>query len=197
MRRNLRIETIAAIAYGISFATALSFMPVVLRRLGASSTMLAIYTAQTYLGSVLSTLGVLLLRRRQPLTFVTICWLLARSLLLPTFLIAQAGWLLALTAVSWLLAAFPGPAYARMVQAVYPAGDCGGALAIVRTGMVLAVLLVTPLAGLGLDHFGYRVLFPTAGVVGMLAVLIFTRLRVDMRALPPQQDRSLRGVWSI
>jgi predicted MFS family arabinose efflux permease len=197
VRRNLWIETTAAIAYGIFFAAALSFMPVVLRRLGASATLLAIYTAQTYLGSVLSTVGVLMMRRREPLTFVTACWLLARSLLLPTFLIAQAGWLLALTALVWLLEAFPSPAYARVVQAIYPARYRGRALAVVRIGMVLAILLVTPLAGLGLDHFGYQVLFPIAGLVGILATLIFSRLRMDVHALPPQQARSLGGIWRI
>jgi predicted MFS family arabinose efflux permease len=197
VRRNLRIETVASIAYGIFFAAAFSFMPVVLRRLGASATLLAIYTAQTYLGSVLSTLGVLLMRRRDPLAFGTACWVLARSLLLPTFLIAQAGWLLVLTALVWLLEAFPSPAYARVVQAIYPARYRGRALAVVRTGMVLAILLVTPLAGGALDRFGYRVLFPIAGVVGVISALIFARVRVDEHALPPQQARSLGGVWGL
>jgi predicted MFS family arabinose efflux permease len=197
VRRNLWIETLASIAFGIFYAAAISFMPVVLRRLGASSTLLAIYTAQTYLGSVLSTLGVLMMRRREPLTFATTCWLLARSLLLPTFLIAQAGWLLALTALAWLLEAFPGPAYARVIQAIYPARYRGRALSIVRVGLVLAVLVVTPLAGLALDHIGYRVLFPIAAIIGVLATLIFSRLHVDERGLPPQQTRSLGGVWRL
>jgi MFS family permease len=197
VRRNVRIETIAAVAYGIFFAVAISFMPVVLRRLGASSTLLAIYTAQTYLGSVLSTLGVLMMRRRRPLMFAATCWLLARGLLLATALITQAGWLLALTAVFWLLEAFPGPAYARVVQAIYPARYRGRALSIVRVGMVLAVLLVTPLAGLGLDYIGYQALFPVGAAIGVLATLIFSRVRVDERALPPQQARSLGGVWRL
>jgi DHA1 family inner membrane transport protein len=197
VRRNLWTETIASIAFGIFFATALSFMPVVLRRLGASSTLLAIYTAQTYLGSVLSTLGVLMMRRRRPLMFATTCWLLSRSLLLATAFIAQAGWLLVLTAAFWLLESFPGPAYARVIQAIYPARYRGRALSIVRVGLVLAVLLVTPLAGLGLDYIGYRVLFPIAAVIGVLATLIFSRLRVDERGLPPQQARSLSGVWRL
>jgi MFS family permease len=197
LRRNLWIETTAAIAYGVFFATALAFMPVVLRRLGASSTLLAIYTAQTYLGSVLSTLGLLLMRRRRPLTFATTCWLLSRSLLLATLLIAQAGWLLVLMAAFWLLEAFPGPAYARIVQAIYPPRYRGRALAITRVGMVLALLIVTPLAGLGLDTLGYQVLFPLAGLVGVLSTLIFSRLRVDEGALPPPQARSLGSIWRI
>jgi predicted MFS family arabinose efflux permease len=197
VRHNLRIETIAAIAYGIFYAAAISFMPVVLRRLGASSSLLAIYTAQTYLGSILSTLGVLLMRRRRPLAFAVTCWLGARSLLLWTFLIAGAGWLLALTAVFWLLEAFPAPAYARIVQSIYPIRYRGRALSIVRVGMVLAILIATPLAGLGLDRFGYQVLFPIAGAAGVMSTLLFTRLRIDEAALPQQQRRSLASIWAI
>jgi predicted MFS family arabinose efflux permease len=197
VRRNLRVETIAAIAYGIFYAAALSFMPVVLRRLGASSGLLAIYTAQTYLGSILSTLGVLMMRRRRPLAFALICWLGSRSLLVWTFLIADAGWLLALTALFWLLESLPAPAYARIVQAIYPVAYRGRALAVVRVGMVLAILIAAPLAGMALDRIGYRALFPIAGVLGVASALLFTRLRVDERALPPLPPRSLRGIWSL
>jgi predicted MFS family arabinose efflux permease len=197
VRRNLRVEAIAAIAYGIFYAAAISFMPVVLRRLGASSGLLAVYTAQTYLGSILSTLGVLLMRRRRPLTFATICWLSARGLMLFTALIAGAGWLLALTALFWLLESFPAPAYALVIQAIYPVAYRGRALGIVRIGMVLAMLIATPLAGMALDAAGHRVLFPLAGAFGVASALLFTRLRVDESALPPQPLRSLRGIWAI
>ena len=197
VRRNLRIETSAAVAYGIFYAVAILFMPVVLRRLGASVGLLALYTAQTYLGSVLATFGVLLMRRRHPMTFSTFCWLAGRSLLLATFLITAAGPLLVLTALFWLLEAFPAPAYARIVQAIYPARYRGRALAVVRTGQVLALVLCTPLAGLGLDYLGYRVLFPAAGVIGILSALLFTRLRIDPAALTPLRPRSLGGVWAL
>src|SRR5262249_49146893 len=62
---------------------------------------------------------------------------------------------------------------------------------------VLAVLLVTPLAGLALDKVGYRVLIPAAALIGVLATVIFSRLRVDERAQPTQQARSLAGVWRL
>lgn len=68
VRSNLRIETLASIVYGVFYAITISFMPVVLRRMGASSGLLAIYTAQTYLGSILATFAVLLIRWYHPLT---------------------------------------------------------------------------------------------------------------------------------
>lgn len=68
MRYNLRIDTVAAVVFGVFYAAGLSFLPVVLRRLGASSDLLALNTAQTYLGSVFATVGVLLMQRFRPLT---------------------------------------------------------------------------------------------------------------------------------
>lgn len=197
IRYNLRIDTSAAIIFGIFYAAAISFMPVVLRRLGASSDLLALYTAQTYLGSVLATLGVLLMRRFSPMAFGAICWLIGRSLLLLIFWITDAAWLLALTAVFWTLEALPAPAYARIVQAIYPLRYRGRALALVRVGMVLALLITTPLAGIGFDTLGYQILIPLASVLGVIATLLFTRLRIAPDALPPQPARSLGSIWGI
>ena len=197
VRYNLRIDTVAAVVFGVFYAAGLSFLPVVLRRLGASSDLLALYTAQTYLGSVFATVGVLLMQRFRPLTVGVVCWLLSRSLLIWTFLIADATWLLALTALFWLIEALPSPAYSLVVQAIYPVRLRGRALGIVRMGMVLSILVTTPLAGMAFDYLGYQVIMPLASVLGVAATLLFTRLRIDRDALPTQPARSLRSIWAI
>jgi predicted MFS family arabinose efflux permease len=197
VRRNVWVEMIASISFGIFHAIAIAFMPVVLRRLGAEPGQLAFYAAQTYIGSILSTLSVLMMRRRRPLTFALICWLFGRGLLIWTFLITDATWLLALTAVFWLLEGLPAPAYARIIQSIYPVVYRGRALAVVRIGMVLAILIATPLAGMALDRVSYRTLFPIAALFAIASALLFTRLRLGEGGQPPPQTRSLREIWSI
>jgi MFS family permease len=197
LRTNIRIELAASIVYGLFYACTISFLPIVLRRLGASSEMLAIYFAETYLGSVFAYFAVMLMRGRHPKTFATACWLLSRSLFLPALFIAQASWLLVVTAVFWLFEAFPAPAYARIVQAIYPNPYRGRSLAVVRVGMVLALLIATPLAGKALDAFGHQVVFPFAALLGIASALIFSRLKIDERMLPPRADRATGGMWSI
>jgi hypothetical protein len=59
---------VATLAYAIFFAGALSFFPVILRRLGADTNQLALYVTLTYLGSVLTPLG-LRLTRNLPQSF--------------------------------------------------------------------------------------------------------------------------------
>ncbi|HXF62079.1 MAG TPA: MFS transporter, partial [Caldilineaceae bacterium] len=176
---------------------AIQFVPVVLRRLGAGSELLALYTAQTYLGSILTSFSIVLMRRRRTKSFAVWCWLAARSLFLLFAVITQAWWMLLVTAIFWLLEAFPSPAYTRMMQAIYPEGVRGQAMSLVRLGMTAAIVLVTPLAGWALDHWGYQVLFPLAALMGILATWFFNRLEVDEGALPPRQTRSLRSLWAV
>lgn len=195
VRPNVRIELGAMVAYGAFFAV-VYFLPVVLRNLGAGIELLALYTAQTYLGSVLALFSVRLLRGRDPRRFTVVCWSIARGLFLLAALASEAGWLLVLTALFWLFEAFPAPAYARIVQAIYPTPYRGRALGVVRTGMVLALLVATPLTGWALDALGHRVVLPVAGALGLCAAAIFARLRVEVAPLAP--DGGARGgAWRI
>ena len=197
VRRNMYMELLASVAYGIFYAAAIQYIPVVLRRLGASSDLLALYTAQTYLGSILTSLSIVLMRRRRPKNFVTLCWLMARSLFLLFALVTQVHWLLVVTAFFWLLEAFPSPGYTRIIQVIYPERVRGQILSVVRLGMVGAILLATPLAGWALDQVGYRVLFPIAALLGITATLIFSQLRVDEGPLPPRETRSVTSLWQL
>ncbi len=197
VRRNMYMELVASLAYGIFYAAAIQYIPVVLRRLGASSELLALYTAQTYLGSILTSLSIVLMRRRRPKNFVVLCWLVSRSLFLLFALVTQVHWLLLVTAFFWLLEAFPSPGYTRIIQVIYPERVRGQVLSVVRLGMVAAILLATPLAGWALDGLGYRILFPLAGLMGIGATWIFSRLRVDEGPLPPRQTRSVASLWQL
>lgn len=191
VRYNLFTEFWGAIAYGIFWATAIQFVPVVLRRMGAESDLLALYTALTYLGSVLTSLSIVLMRGRRTKTFAVWCWMAARSLFLVFAIVSEVYWILAVMALFWLIEAFPNPAYTRIVQAIYPQGVRGKALSLVRLGMTGAILLTTPVAGWMLDHWGYRVLFPAAALMGMLATWQFNRLDVEEGTLPPRETRSV------
>jgi predicted MFS family arabinose efflux permease len=191
------IELWASLAYGVFYAAAIQYIPVVMRRLGASSDLLAFYTAQTYLGSILTSFSIVLMRQRRTKSFIVLCWVLSRSLFLLFALVTQVHWLLVVTALFWLLETFPSPGYTRIIQVIYPEKIRGQVIAVVRLGMVAAILLTTPLAGWALDKLSYRVLFPVAGLVGMFAMWIFNRLEVNEGPLPPRQTRSLASLWAL
>ena len=181
-RHNIRVEIGWAAAYGV-FATALAFVPVVLRQLGAPAGWLAFYSSSTYFGSVASWAGLAFFRPGQVKRRMTAMWLVSRGLLVLVALVSGYPGLLLLVAVFWLLEGLPSPAYTAIVQRVYPVEDRGRVMSVTRVAMALPMLALGPVAGWLLDSAGYRVLFPLAGLVGMLGALIFSRLRVDETAL--------------
>lgn len=197
VRHNMYVELWVSIAYGVFFAASVSFIPVILRRQGASPDLLAVYTSQQFLGSALTSLSIVIMRRRRTMNVVVVCWLLARSVLLLWGFVTETGWLLVLGAVFWLLEAFPSPGYTRILLKIYPPESRGKIMGLVRLGRVSAILLITPVAGWALDQWGYQMLFPTAGLVGILSALLFRRLRVDEGQLPQRETKTLSELVGI
>lgn len=197
VRRNAVLDLWGAVAYGFFFGAALQFIPVVLRNLGASTEMLALYTSQTYLGSILTSFSIVLMRRRRTKSFAVACWYAARAIFLFVGLVRDVPWLVLLTAVFWFLEAFPSPAYTRIVQVIYPEAIRGKILSLVRLGMTVAVVAITPLAGWALDTWGYQILFPLAGLMGILATVFFNRIEVNEGPLPPRQTKTFAGLFAI
>lgn len=196
VRYNLTIDTIGAIVFAIFNAAVLGFIPVVLRRLGGDTTILALYAAQANVGFILSTFGVLFMRGRNPLKFALFFWLTARSLMIFTFFIADAGWMLILLSVFWILEGIPGPAYAQILQTIYPPQYRGRALGLVRLCMVIMITIATPIAGILLDNIGYQVIFPIASLCAFTSSLIFSRIKYTP-AEEAKQAPSLRSIFAI
>ena len=197
VRHNTSVELLTGLAYGVFYASVLAFMPVVLRRSGASAEMLAVYTSQQFVGFVIAAFSIVLMRRRRTMSVIVACWVVARATFLLFAFIVQPIWMIALSGIYWLFEAFPAPGYTRIQQKIYPDALRGKLMAYVRAGRVAAILVVTPLAGWALDHLGYQVLFPLGAVVGIVAALIFTRIRLDEGRLPPRETKALTDLWRI
>lgn len=197
VRRNALLDLWGAVAFGLFWGAALQFIPVVLRNLGASTEMLALYTSQTYLGSILTSFSIVLMRRRRTKSFAVACWYAARAIFLFVGLVENVPWLLALTALFWFLEAFPSPAYTRIVQVIYPETIRGKILALTRLGMTVAIVAITPLAGWALDAWGYRILFPLAALMGLFSIVLFNRIEVHEGPLPPRQTKTFASLLAI
>lgn len=197
IRKNMRIELWSALAYGAFYAATLPFLPVILRRAGASDLMLAIYTSQQFVGSVLTAFSIVLMRRRRTMNIIVVCWLISRSLILFFAFLVNPLLMIALGAIFWLLEAFPSPGYTRVLQKLYPANVRGKVMSLVRVGRISTMVLITPLAGWALDHWGYRILFPLGSLLGIISVLLFTRLDVNEGPLPARETKTLSELWQI
>ena len=197
VRRVMHIELSMSLAYGVFYACIIPFTQVVLRRLGASVDMLALYTALLFVGSVFTSFSIVLMRRRRTINIIVFCWLLGRSLFLLTAFVTGAMQLMAIGIVFWLLEAFVIPAYTRVIQKIYPESGRGKVMSTVRMGRVSVILLVTPLAGWALDRVGYQVLFPIGALFGILSTYLFTRIDLDEGELPPRKTKTFADLWQI
>ncbi|ABU57130.1 MFS transporter [Roseiflexus castenholzii] len=197
VRANVRIELFASFWYGLFFAASLTFFPVILRRLGATPFDLALYVIFSYIGQTLSPLSLALLQRASPLCFSIIAWSFGRGLLLCGALLTGAPWLLALAALFWIAEALPAPAYARIMQQIYPPRYRGRAMSAVRIGVAIVVLVATPVAGWALDQVGHQPLFALAAIFGVVSSLIFSRVRPLDGVAEPESPPTLRELLPI
>jgi MFS family permease len=197
VRRNMHTEVLVALAYGAFYACTIPFIPVILRRLGASADMLALYAALQFLGSITSSLSIVLMQRRRTMTVILACWFTARALFILVAFFQGAVPLMVIGALFWLLEGFVIPGYTRILQKIYPDTVRGKVMSTVRMGQVTAILLVTPLAGWALDRVGHPVLFPLACILGVGSVFLFMQLRVDEGPLPPRQTKTFADLQAI
>src|SRR2546427_2537968 len=88
VRRNFRIDTFSAICGGVYIAVLITFMPIVVRRLGGSTTDVAIVIAAPFVGHLLSPISTYLLMGFPQVRVVAGTVTLARAVFLAGVLVA-------------------------------------------------------------------------------------------------------------
>ena len=197
VRRVMHIELSMSLAYGVFYAFIIPFTPVVLRRLGASVDMLALYSSLVYIGSVFTSFSVVLMRRRRTINLIVFCWLVGRSLFLLTAFIAGA---IPLMGDRHPANGVGGVCCSRLHTCNpedLPGNRARESDVCCAPGDGISHPLVTPLAGWALDHVGYQVLFPIGALFGILATYFFTRIDLDEGKLPPRQTKTFADLWQI
>lgn len=197
VRRNMHIDLAAATLFG-PFIASLTFLPVVMRRLGAPPEWLAFYAAQNFIGFLFTAVSVWAMPRRHSLLrFAIFFWTLSRGSFLLVAVLSGAQSLIWLTLWFWLMESFPMPAYTRLMQAAYPARSRGRVISLIRVGMSTANLAVTPLIGWLLDTAGHQVLYPLGSVFALVSVAVFSRLRFTEADFTESPPASGAGLWRL
>lgn len=188
VRHNMIVDLRAACTHSV-MATVIAFLPIILRRSGATTEQVAYYFAITTLGLLTTGVSMWLMRRFGMKRMTILCWLVGRGAFLFTAFAHDATSLLIIFTIFWLLESWPAPAYVQTIQILYPIEQRGRILAAVRVGLVALSLGLTPLAGWVLDVLGYRVLLPLAGLSGIGSSLIFFGLMRNLPNLTVASDR--------
>ncbi len=191
-RANFRRDLAFQLLTGVFLGVVLNFFPVVARRLGAGEFLLALLTAGTYLGALLSLGAPYVLRTLQPARRIALIWAVGRALWIAALFVTSPAWLAVIALGYFLLSGLPRPGVTWLMQGAYPAPIRGRLMAAARMAMAVAALITAPIAGLLLDVVGHGPILAGASVIGMLAMAAFA----GIKSSDPRPFRR-RNPWAL
>ena len=200
VRRNFRIDSFSAVCGGVYIAVLVTFMPIVVRRLGGSTTDVAIVIAAPFVGHLLSPISAYLLSGFPLVRVVAGTVTLARATFLAGVLVAATPLMLAMTTVVFFVISVANVgAYTTLMQGIYPDRERAQAMANVRIGAAIAGIASAAVAGTFIDVIPASWVFAAAALIGLPGAIAFFWVRYDGSAKAPAR-RSLpdiaRGVWA-
>jgi len=200
VRRNFRIDTFSAICGGVYIAVLVTFMPIVVRRLGGSTTDVAIVVAAPFVGHLLSPISAYLLHGLPLVRVVAGTVTLARATFLAGVLVAATPLMLAMTTVVFFVISVANiGAYTALMHGIYPDRERAQAMANVRIGAAVTGIASAAVAGTFIDVIPASWVFAAAALIGLPGAIAFFWVRYDGTPKAPAR-RSLpdiaRGVWA-
>ena len=200
VRRNFRIDTFSAICGGVYVAVLVAFMPIVVRRMGGTTTDVAIVVAAPFVGHLLSPLTSYLLTGLPIVRVVAGAVTLARATFLAGVLFAATPLMLAVTTVAFFVISVANiGAYTALMQGIYPDSERAQAMGRVRIGAAVAGIAGAAIAGTFIDIAPAQWVFAVAALVGLPGAIAFFWVRYDGSARGIER-RSIpdiaRGVWA-
>src|SRR2546427_3865369 len=200
VRRNFRIDTFSAICGGVYIAVLVTFMPIVVRRLGGSTTDVAIVIAAPFVGHLLSPISAHCVPGSPLVRVVAGPVTLARAPFLAGVLVAATPLMLAVTTVAFFAISVANiGAYTALMQGIYPDRERAQAMANVRIGAAIAGIASAAVAGTFIDVIPASWVFAAAALIGLPGAIAFFWVRYDGSAKAatrrPLPDIA-RDVWA-
>jgi MFS family permease len=200
VRRNFRIDTFSAICGGVYIAVLVTFMPIVVRRLGGSTTDVAIVIAAPFIGHLLSPFSAYLLTGFRQVRVVAGTVTVARATFLAGVLVAATPLMLAMTTVvSFVIATANISAYTALMHGIYPDRERASAMANVRIGGAIAGIAAAAVAGTLIDVIPAAWVFAAAALIGLPGAIAFFWVRYDGSAKVAERrplPTIARDVWA-
>ena len=166
VRRNFRIDTFSAICGGVYIAVLITFMPIVVRRLGGSTIDVAIVIAAPFVGHLLSPISTYLLMGFPQVRVVAGTVTVARATFLAGVLVAATPFMLAITTVvSFVIGIANISAYTALMHGIYPDRERAQAMANVRIGGAIAGIAAAAVAGTFIDVIPASWVFAAAALI--------------------------------
>ncbi len=181
----------AALLTGV-YGAGLGLLPMVAKKtFHASNMQVALLVCAPMAAHLLTLYWGHFVHQRRKMPVVLTAWSIGRGLLLLGAFITDLWPLIVLACASYLINAAALPAYSAIWRHNYPTEVRGQLVSRVLRGTILVIASCSLLFGrlLDLNPFIYRILLPVAGISGVLAAVVFRRVRVRREATTPQEER--------
>jgi MFS family permease len=188
-RGMLLIDSRAAFFFSIFNGLAIPLAGVVGRKLGMDAQALALLTSLTFVGSILNLLTGHLSDRGHRVGWVAWAGISSRAAVVLTGLATGPRGYLASMGTYNLANTLGSPAYSSVMRSNYSDAHRGRAMSDIRVLIQIVSAACAALAGWALDAapWAFRIVFPIAGVAGILSSLQF--MRVKDRGAPDRKAR--------
>ena len=169
----------AGLTTGIFQGGCLVFLSVAARRVGISDAGMALMLTMPYVGMLSGVLLGHLAERHGPMPFYLWPTLASRAVLLSLPLVKGPSGFLAVASAFHLLASMGSPAYASVMRSNFSDEHRGRLMGNVRVLLVIVAAAVSWAAGAALERWqdSWRWMFAGAAAVGVVAALLFSRIR--------------------
>lgn len=200
VRSNFRIDLFGAVCAGTFISVLVTFMPIVVRRMGGTPADVAIVIAAPFVGHLLAPLFGYLLAHLPPVRVVAASSTASRLVFVIGVLIAATPLMLAVTTVVfWVVAIANISAYAALMQGIYPDRERAEAMGKVRIGAAAAGLVSATIAGALIDAVPAGIVFAVAAAVSLPGSILFFRIRYQRGPLRSGRRSAgdiARDVWA-
>ena len=190
VRANFRLDAFSGVMAGVYIGVIAAFLPVVVRRMGGSTTDVALVVAGPFVGHLFSPVFGYLLARFAPVRITAVTAVAGRLVFLIGVLIVTTPFALAVVSVTmWVISVANMASYATLMQGIYPDSERASAMGKVRVGVSIASIASATVAGLFIDQVPATVVFAIAAAIAIPGGLAFGRIRHDPPAIPPVRRR--------
>ncbi|MBU6390722.1 MAG: MFS transporter [Planctomycetes bacterium] len=182
----------SGIFFGIFNGLVIFFLPIIGRKIGATSLEVAIITAAPTACFLLTLIWAKICRKSKKVSWVVFPTLLARSLFLSMFFVKNPLIFTSIIVCAAILESMAMPAYSSVMKEVYHENYRGKAMGYVRFFCNIATVLASFVGGYLLDMGNgsfYKFVFPAGAVFGMMSSFLFKKIRIRRETKLPALDR--------
>jgi MFS family permease len=176
VRRTFSLDVSATLLYSVYGVVLTSFPAILIRQQGAPDWLVSLVIAAPSIGSFSAIFWSRYTEQMPKMKVMLLGGGLARlSIMLTLFAFNPLIFALILVVCN-VLENSKSPAYAAIMQQVYPTHRRGELMARVRVATSIATIIASMLMGQILQAFDYRWVYPVAGIFGVGSILVFTRI---------------------